>query len=252
MKLLAMREVIRIRTPEHVVFEHELAEIPARAAAWAIDVLVMGALIMVVARIAESLVIAPYFGGALAIVATFLVHWWYFALSEWWSGGRTVGKRVLGLRVIDRSGLRVGLVQAVVRNLVRAIDFLPGLYLVGGLSALVNPLGRRLGDLAAGTVVVRERTTPPPDAILPPSERHNSFLADPAVRAAARRVTAPERDAMIALVFRRESLPLAVRHQLFERLATHLEARLGIPRSPHFSPEKYVLHLAIAMFSESD
>jgi uncharacterized RDD family membrane protein YckC len=239
----AMREVYRVRTPENVVFEHELAQIPARAAAWGIDVLVMIAIVLVAERVLAGLAPALGLGVALTITVFFVVHWFYFALSEWWSGGRTVGKRLIGLRVLDARGFRVGFVQALVRNLVRAVDFLPGLYLVGGLSALLDRHGRRLGDLAADTVVVRERNTPAPAAIVPPSERHNSFLADPAVRLAARRVTAPERDAMIALGLRRESLPLVVRHELFGRLAEHLEARLGVPRPPYFSPEKYVLNL---------
>jgi uncharacterized RDD family membrane protein YckC len=238
-----MRFRFLVRTPENVVFEHELASIPARALAWAADVLVMAALVLGSLRLVEMLGGSTGFATAIGFVAVFLVQWWYGALLEWWLGGQTVGKRWVGLRVLDTRGLRIGFVAAVVRNLLRIVDLLPGLYLVGGVSAWIDPWGRRLGDLGAGTVVVRERRLPPPTAMVAVSERHNSFALDPLVRLAVRRVTAPERDAMVALGLRREWLPPSVRHALFARLASHLEARLGVPRPPHFSPEKYVLHL---------
>ncbi len=238
-----------IRTPENVTFEFELAGVASRALAWLIDALVIFALIASSASIIGRF--APLAGGfamALISVAVFVAQWWYAALLEWWWGGRTVGKRIVGLRTLTERGLRVGFLQAVVRNLVRMVDFLPGLYLVGGTSALLDGKGRRLGDLAAGTIVVRERRTPAPSAVVPPSERYNSFVDDPSVALAVRRITAPERDAMVSLSLRREELPLAIRRDLFARLATHLEERLGVTRPPFFSEEKYVLNLtAVAL-----
>lgn len=235
-----------MRTPENVPFEFELAAIPSRALAWGLDVLVMIALVAAIVRVMSMLEIAGGFATALGIFAIFLVQWWYGALTEWWLGGQTIGKRIVGLRVLDERGLRIGLVAAVLRNLVRVVDFLPGFYLVGGVAALLDARGRRLGDLAAGTLVVRERPRAAPAAIVPAAERHNSFLRDPAVMLAARRITASERDAMVSLGLRRESLPLEVRQALFAQLAGHLEARLAIARPPYFSPEKYVLHLTAA------
>lgn len=247
-----MREILRVRTPENVTFEFELAAIPARAAAWVLDVLAMIALIMIAMKIVESFALAGGFASAVGLVAVFVVQWGYGALSEWALGGQTIGKRILGLRVLDERGLRITFVQAVVRNLVRTVDFLPGFYLVGGVSALLDGRGRRLGDLAAGTIVVRERRAPTPAAIVPAAERHNTFVHDPAVVLAARRITAPERDAMIALGLRRERLPLAVRHELFGRLADHLERRLGVARPSFFSPEKYVLNLTAVVLGRTD
>ncbi|AKF07765.1 RDD family protein [Sandaracinus amylolyticus] len=237
-----MRSIVRITTPENVPFEHELAGVPSRAVAWAIDVVVMGVAIAVTARIAEAFGAAGGFASAVALLAVFLVQWWYGALCEWWLGGQTIGKRAVGLRVLDERGFRIGFVQAVVRNLVRVADLLPGLYLVGGVSALVDVRGRRLGDLAAGTIVVRERPRPAPSALVPPAERQ-PFADDPAVRLAVRRISASERDAMIALGLRRDQLPLGVRHALFARLAEHLEARLGMDRPAYLSAERFVLNL---------
>ncbi len=244
-----MRDVYAVRTPENVTFEFELARLGSRAVAWLVDVLVMGALTLVAVKLGEAVVrVAGGFAMALVLVAVFLVQWWYSALLEWWWGGQTIGKRLVGLRTLSDRGLRIGFVQAVVRNLVRMVDLLPGLYLVGGLSTLLDRHGRRLGDIAAGTIVVRERRAPAPSAVVPPSERYNSFIDDPAIALAVRRITAPERDAMVALSLRREELPLGVRRQLFARLAGHLEERLGVSRPPFFSEEKYVLNLtAVAL-----
>jgi hypothetical protein len=175
--------------------------------------------------------------------------WWYSAIAEWAFGGQTVGKKVVGLRTIQVNGLPISLGQAVIRNLLRVVDLLPGLYLVGGLSALLDGRGRRLGDLAAGTMVVRDRRAPTPSEVLPAAERHNRFLRDPAVALAARRVSAPERDVMVGLGLRRDSLPLSVRRELFARLAAHLEERLGVERPASFSEEKLVLNLTAAVLA---
>lgn len=241
-----------IRTPENVTFEFELAGLGARALAWVIDVFVMLAAIVAVFRLIQPL--ATVLGGfatALMFVAVFLVQWWYTALLEWWWGGRTVGKRIVGLRALSEDGVRMSFIQSTIRNLVRIVDLLPALYLVGGVSVLLDRHQRRLGDLAAGTVVVKERRTPAPSAIVPASERYNSFVDDPSVVLAVRRITAPERDAMVRLSLRRERLPLTVRRELFATLADHLERRLGVERPRYFSEEKFVLNLTAVALGQS-
>jgi uncharacterized RDD family membrane protein YckC len=248
-----VRDTFVVHTPENVEFEFELASVGTRALAWSIDVAVMAVLVLAAALVASVLeAVAAELASAALFVAVFLVQWWYGALLEWRWGGRTLGKRLVGLRVIDERGLRVGFVQAVIRNLVRVVDFLPGLYLVGGVSVLLDGRARRLGDLAAGTLVVRERARPRPASLVRAAERHNTFLADPSVRAAARQVTAPERDAMVALALRRDRLPLGVRSELFERLAQHLEQRLHVARPSFFTPEKYVLNLSAVVLAPAD
>lgn len=247
-----MRNVYIIHTPENVAFEFELAGIGSRALAWFLDVLIMGVLIGVASCLLSMTM--PLLGGlamALLFIAIFLVQWWYSALCEWWLGGRTLGKKVVGLRTLQERGLRITFLQAVVRNLVRVVDLLPALYFVGGVSAFLDRHGRRLGDLAAGTIVVRERRAPMPSAVVPPSERYNSFVNDPTVAHAARRITPPERDAMISLALRREELPLPVRHELFGKMSAHLEGRLGVARPPYFSDEKFVLNLTAVVLGQS-
>jgi uncharacterized RDD family membrane protein YckC len=247
-----VRDTYRIRTPENVTFELELAGLASRGMAWVIDMLVMGALILFST---VALMLASTVLGDLAIAAQiltmFLIVWWYSASLEWWWRGQTIGKRVVGLRTLQEDGLPITFLQAVVRNLVRIVDLLPLAYLVGATGALLDRHGRRLGDLAAGTIVVRERRAPPPSAVVPRTERYNTFIEDPAVAHAIRRITAPERDAMVALGLRREALPLPLRRRLFARMAAHLSGRLGMERPAFFSEEKFVLNLTAAMLARS-
>jgi uncharacterized RDD family membrane protein YckC len=241
-----------VRTPENVTFEFELAGVASRALAWLVDVLVMFVVIVGLSQIFSSFMqVAGGFAGALLFFAIFLVQWWYSSLFEWLWNGQTLGKRIVGIRTLSDRGVRVGLVQAVIRNFVRVVDLLPGLYLVGGVASLLDARGRRLGDLAAGTIVVRERKAPVPSIVVPPSERYNTFVDDPSIALAVRRITAPERDAMVSLSLRREQLPLPVRQELFARLAEHLEARLAVPRPAYFSEEKYVLNLTAVALARS-
>lgn len=237
------RAVYEIRTPENVAFRFERAGLASRAFAWALDLAVMGGA-MQLTGLAMTMLgwVLGELATALTLVAFFLIQWWYAAIAEWWFAGRTLGKWVLGIRTIDASGLPLTLLQASVRNLLRILDFLPGLYLVGGLCAVLDPFGRRLGDLAAGTVVVREQRGVFP-ARAASALQSEAGTADAALRDAAARLSPVERDAIVALVVQRDRLPLPVRLDSFARLAAHLESRHELCRPPHMSSEKLVLLL---------
>lgn len=249
-----MREVHVVLTPENVELEHELAGLGIRAAAWSVDLVITGILTsLLLVPIGLSQIVLGSFATALSFVVAFVVQWGYGAVMEWALYGQTLGKRWLGLRVLGVDGLRISFAQAVIRNLVRIVDLMPFGYLVGACSTLIDAQRRRLGDIAAGTVVVRERRVPRPAAVVPEAERYNSFVADPSVVIAARQITAPERDVMTALAIRRDRLPIGVRQALFARLAKHFEGRLGVSRPPYFSEEKYVLNLtAVALGGAAD
>jgi uncharacterized RDD family membrane protein YckC len=239
-----VRDLHAIITPENVRFEFELAGVASRALAFVLDALLMAALIAG-ALIVVNLLGLVLGGAAAAVyfVLAFAVQWGYGALCEWRWAGQTPGKRVAGIAVLQLTGTRITLLQAVVRNLVKIVDIMPALYLTGGLCALLDPSGRRLGDLAAGTVVVRQRRSARPSAVVAPVDRYNSFIHDPLVVHASTRIAAAERDVMVGLALRRENLPLPVRYALFNRLARHLESRTGIERPDYFSDERFVLNL---------
>lgn len=140
-----------------------LAHVGTRALAVLVDTLIL--ILLFVAVLAATALLwgalPEGLGGWLgAIVAwtVFLLYWGYFVVSEQVLGGQTLGKRLLGLRVVAQDGTDVGPLASVVRNLLRVIDIVPGTYGIGVAAMLLSPRAQRLGDMAAGTLVVRERS----------------------------------------------------------------------------------------------
>lgn len=248
----ATRHVYTLRTPENVTFEYELAGVSARGVAFLIDALLLGVFVgSVVAILSVFDLVTAGLAKTLVPLAFFASQWGYGVLFEWLWNGQTLGKSAVRLRVLGLDGFSVSLTQAATRNLVKIVDQMPALYGLGALLISMHPRAQRLGDLAAGTIVVQERRAVASEHLVREGDRHNTFLEDPLVLHAVARVTPPERDAMLALSFRRETLPLGVRQTLFAKLATHLSGRLGIEKPSFFSDEKYVLHLSAALFSAS-
>jgi uncharacterized RDD family membrane protein YckC len=244
-----MRDVHAVRTPENVVFEFELAGLTARAQALVVDVCVMMMLIGLAALTCAVFgVVFAGFARALYFVALFAIQWGYGLVLEWRWHGQTVGKRFAGIRVLSSNGLAISFGQAALRNLLRLVDILPGAYLLGGASVLLDARARRLGDIAADTLVVRvERAARLVDILGDERSSSNSAPKHAAASTrAAREITAPERDVLLALALRREQLPLPVRHELFTKLARHFQARLAVQRPDFLSDERFVLNLAAA------
>jgi uncharacterized RDD family membrane protein YckC len=181
-----------LRTPEQIDLQYDLAGIGSRFMAMAVDVLIQGALIAALGAvfglgavlmsfslrdaIGRNSTIIAVVGVALLVLLVFAIGWGYFIFFELIWNGQTPGKRAVGIRVLTVRGEPVTLVHSLVRNLLRLIDALPSAYMVGVISILVTPRSQRLGDLAAGTIVVRERSAelprplPPvdPSLMLPP------------------------------------------------------------------------------------
>ena len=151
---------LEVETADHVVLRYDLAGGGNRGFAALID-FVIATLIFIGAFFMFSLFAgvvgfqgaAPYFG--IAALLTFTIAWSYFILLEWLGNGQTIGKRIFGLRVIADDGAPAGFTAVLVRNLLRMVDFLPGFYGFGLLAIVVSSRSQRLGDLAAGTFVVR-------------------------------------------------------------------------------------------------
>lgn len=248
----AVARSYKVRTPELVEFSFPLAGVAARALAWAIDLVVTAVLLFLVLLLGILATLLLGLAGlsgvslAFAWVAGFLVLFGYPILCEWALGGRTVGKWALGLRVMDVTGLPAGFVAIAVRNLVRLVDVLPGAYLVGGIAALWDPHNRRLGDLAAGTIVLRAggTRTLPRGGATPPAVLE-ALRADLGARGrVGRRLGREERDLVLELALRRDELALATRLALFREMAEHLGRRLELARDLHTSDENLVLGLA--------
>ena len=150
-----------IETPENIAFSYEIAGIGSRFMAAIIDtvlILLFQAIIFLVVNLAISqFEIAASVLSAGAGILSFVMLWGYYLLFELIWNGQSPGKRATGLRVVGIGGRPIGFVSSALRNVIRLIDFLPFFYGVGVIVMFIDARARRLGDLAASTLVVRER-----------------------------------------------------------------------------------------------
>jgi len=141
----------RVATPEGIELTLRLAGPVPRALAWAVDLLIRIAIVLVITLLAAQLGRA---GWGVVLLAWFFVEWILPAWFEASWGGQTPGKRLFRIAVLNDDGTPLRWPGALTRNLLRAVDFLPLLYGIGLAAMLANRDFKRLGDLAAGTVVV--------------------------------------------------------------------------------------------------
>lgn len=188
---------------------------------------------------------------ALYVFAVFLFNWGYFTLFEAFWNGRTPGKRIARIRVIQRSGRAIGLFESMARNFVRFIDQIPFFYAVGAVAIFVTRDHQRLGDLAAGTLVVRDRIEESPistestrtftaNIFTPPAptpEPHAGFsLPDHGVA----KLSATELQVLESFFARRLDMPLATRAALAQRISEAIQAKSGLEPPPGVSVETFL------------
>ncbi len=246
---------LRICTPEGIPFTYDLAGPVTRALAWAIDmaalILLGNAVQLLVAPIgivsadaAIGLAMLLYFAGAIA----------YSVLLEWLWRGQTLGKRVLGLRVQDADGLRLRFSQVLMRNLFRAVDTLPVLYLLGVVSILVTRRAQRLGDLAGNTVVIRMTRPARPDLSRIAAPMYNSLRDAPHLASRYRqRITPREASLALQAVLRRDELDDAARVAVFGELARFFRDRVVLPADflQGVSDEQWIRNLVDIIYRPS-
>lgn len=148
-----MDTLYSIETPEGVLLDLKLAGPVVRSGAWLIDICIRSVFYI-------PALLVTFIGGktglGMFMIALFLMEWFYPVVFEllW---GATPGKRALGLKVVHSNGTPVCWQASIIRNLLRAADFLPMFYMFGLISMLCNQRFQRLGDLAAGTLVVHHQ-----------------------------------------------------------------------------------------------
>lgn len=228
-----------ISTPEGVQLELPLAGLGSRFAAGLLDGIVQGAIVL--AAVLAAALAGSEVAGAVLIPLAFLVAViGYDVLFEVRAGGRTPGKRAVGLRVVMADGRAIGLRASAVRNLLRLVEGVPLSYLPAIACILLTRDNQRLGDLAAGTVVTREPrglAAPEPHAGGTPAEA----LADWDVSA----VTAQELAAVRSFLARRGGFEAGARSALAAQLAGALADRVaGAPAG--MAPERFLEDLARA------
>jgi len=223
---------LNIETPEQVVLELPVAGIGSRFLALGVDSVLQSvlyvaatlALVYGVPALGERwLPLLAQLGPASAILIGFCIYWGYFAFFEILWSGRTPGKRLAAIRVIKESGRPINAYEAIGRNIMRAIDFLPAMYGLGVVVMMTNRNSRRLGDYLAGTVVIHDR---------------KSSGALPNWRAAGRisqaqsfgSVTLDELVLIETYLQRRLDLDPLVRDEMAERIAKRITDKTGHPR----------------------
>jgi uncharacterized RDD family membrane protein YckC len=229
---------LSIETPEQVALEFPLAGVGSRFLALSLDMLLQVTIaVAVMAAVSGtwSLIGSRSGGGpwyvAILIIAAFLLFYGYFAAFEAFWHGQTPGKRLIGLRVLSVTGRPARVEEAILRNLLRVVDQLPGVYAIGILTMLISSRNQRLGDLAAGTVVVHEKALSVPVltvAAPPPGGWSGAAVLTDA-------------ELLLAETFlqRRHELAPAIRETHARAIADRLRARLG-PAAPPLEPEPLI------------
>ncbi len=256
-----MDRSVDVTTGESVAFSYELAGLGSRFFAVFIDLAIQIAVAIVVfallvwifhdykprtfrpdagiGKIAAAVVIA------LVSIAGFLLFFGYFIICEWRFRGKTPGKRLLGIRVVRDGGFPLDFTSAVIRNVVRILEVGLGFYAISAVATLLSPANRRLGDMAAGTIVVRDN-------------RYESNAA-PALAAFARGRT--QDDALVAAlstvdrelirryVARRGSLAARTRPQVAAEIAASVRPKLAAS-FVHLDDDDLLVHLAATALAD--
>jgi uncharacterized RDD family membrane protein YckC len=257
-------EQLSIETPELVAIDMPMAGIGSRFVAlfvdyaiWAVGII---AFVLIFALVDPSLNHFSKLGEkweiAITIFIPFLVYWGYFTLFEAFWNGQTPGKRVVKIRVIQRSGRGIGLFESMTRNLLRVVDQIPGFYGVGVICIFLSKQQQRLGDLAAGTLVVHERENlnesssaantrtftagvfdPPPMADLRPRDHLMSSSQ-------IRHLNAADLEVLEGFFARRLDFTMETRERLAARISGVIRTKTGIPMPDGVSTETFLEEVA--------
>lgn len=239
-------ELLAIRTPEHVQLNIRLAGAGNRFLALTVDLLLQGLILIGIGLALAFLAWAlGDSAGSLrgpiarrgaanlwlvagAILFLFAINWGYFTLFEAAWAGQTPGKRLLKIRVLREDGRPIGFAEAAIRNLLRVVlDSQPfPTYAIGFMVGLLNARFKRLGDYAAGTVVIRERRQGGRRAWPRSRPAFQQSPAPPSVQ--IRPLTREEATTLQAYLRRRDELNVETRAQIAQRIATSLKQRLGV------------------------
>lgn len=246
---------LKIRTPEGIEFALPLAGPVSRMLAFAVDIGVVMTIGSVMQKVLGPLgFFGKDFSDAVRIISYFVISLAYMALAEWLWRGQTVGKRLLGLRVVDAGGFRLEPSQVIVRNLMRFVDGLPALYLVGGIACLVTRHRQRLGDLAAGTVVIRAPKVARPDLDQLLGGKYNSLAEIRHLAARLRQKVRPEVGSMaLEALLRRDEMEPWARLELFGEMAAYFRRLVEYPAEvvEQLSDEQYVRNVVEILFRSS-
>jgi len=228
-----MDRTVRVRTPESIAFTYELAGLGSRFLAVAIDMTVQT---LVMAGIIWGLLYAGTHIGAAAareaskvtkfeqnlaiafiVAIVFIVYFGYFIVFETFWNGQTPGKKIMGLRVVREGGYPADFASIAIRNVIRVGEAVAGLYAISAVVALLSPENKRLGDMAAGTLVVRDA----------PAAKLAEILEEPPESARPIMLSAQERSLIDLFVARRQGMAPGNRAVMAARIAERVRPRVS-------------------------
>ena len=233
-----MERTVTVRTPESIAFYYELAGLGSRFLAIIIDLVVQTVVFLLLAlaiglasdplsSLARALRINAHQAEAIDlaffIIAAFMIFFGYFMIFETAWNGQTPGKRLLGIRVVRDGGYPLDVGSSVVRNLIRVVEAV-FMYIPSAISALISAQNKRIGDLAAGTIVVRDRAFEVSD---PQAWLHGDAVPSAPPLVAEKSLTAEEWALLDRYIERRTSLPPAVAAATAARVAGALRPKCG-------------------------
>jgi uncharacterized RDD family membrane protein YckC len=243
---MSSSDKLTIETPEQTPLEFPLAGIGSRFLAIALDTLLQMAAMWVIGivLILMAIPLSRFFAGigawafAIIIFSIFSIQFGYFALFEALWNGQTPGKRWTHLRVIKDSGRPISAYDAILRNLLRIVDALPTLYATGLITMLISRENKRVGDYAAGTVVVHEKPLQAVGSIwnVPPT----SALAQAMPLSSSAQINPEELQLVEAFLERRGSLEPDVRWAMARQIADRIGTRVGVLPEARPDSEKFL------------
>ena len=246
-----VKETLTIQTPEHVGFQYALAGVGTRSMAFLVDTVIRGLLILSVFVV--FMLISKWFPAlspavfadlpmnwiiAVGVLAYGVLDLGYFLIFEAMWSGQTPGKRFQKLRAIRIDGQPLGWIESAIRNILRAVDMVSGFYPLGLIVIFLSPRSQRIGDYAAGTVVIIERRRRVPGNRtrlrtsikfqIPDIEVHLSTLEPGQYRI------------LSSFLERRQQMDQSNRHELARDLACRLTERWGLVISKDVSHESFL------------
>ena len=232
-----MDRTLDVRTPESIAFSYELAGIGSRFLALAVDLLIQIAIVVLIVwgissisghapaahakALPRSERLLSNVALAIVIASFFAIFFGYFIAFEALWNGQTPGKRALGLRVVRDGGYPIDFSASVIRNLIRVGEMGAGFYAVSVLVALLSPENKRIGDIAAGTIVVRDARMQRPDDLL------RAIRNEPAYASTAF-VSGEERALIKRFLERRDDLEPQRRRAIAAQIAQRVRPRLPV------------------------
>jgi uncharacterized RDD family membrane protein YckC len=244
----SLADKLTIDTPEQTALEFTIAGVGSRFLAIALDTLIQAAVVLVlsiagifgVAGLRKFGPAAPLWAVALLILIYFLLYFGYFAFFEILWNGQTPGKRAAGIRVIKDSGRPLTPAESIGRNLMRIVDWLPGLYAVGVVSALLTKQSQRLGDLVAGSLVVREASF----GELRPAWQAPQTALPTMSPLGAHRLSPEDHSLVESYLARRNDLEPSIRYRMADEIFRRIQKKLTLPTDQFLSSDKILESLA--------